>query len=86
MFGKQNAWDLAGAHAVMRPTQQTLLVPELSRRTNEPRMSAQEFRRGHSPFSFKLQFGERKCAFASGNDQLFVAAQNFSGSASEVDN
>ena len=49
-------------------------------------MPAQEFRGGHSPFSFKLHFGERKCAFASGNDQVFVAAQNFSGLAIEVDN
>jgi hypothetical protein len=46
----------------------------------------QEFSGAHSPFSFKLHFGERKCAFASGNDQVFVAAQNFSGLAIEVDN
>jgi hypothetical protein len=47
---------------------------------------AQEFRGGHSPLSFKLYFVERKCAFASGNDQVFVAMQNFSGLAIEVDN
>jgi hypothetical protein len=33
-----------------------------------------------------LHFGERKCAFAGGNDQVFVVAQNFSGLALEVDN
>ena len=49
-------------------------------------MPTQEFRGGHSPFSFKLHFGERKCAFASGNGQVFVAAQNPSGLAIEVDN
>jgi hypothetical protein len=48
-------------------------------------MSAQEFRGGHSPFPFSLHFGERKCVFASGNDQVLVAAQNFSRSTSEVD-
>jgi hypothetical protein len=47
---------------------------------------AQEFRGAHLPFSFKLHFGERKCAFAGGNDQSFAAAQNFSGLTIEVDN
>jgi hypothetical protein len=46
----------------------------------------QEFSGAHSPFSFKLHFGERKCVFASGNDQVFVAAQNFSGLTIEGDN
>ena len=46
----------------------------------------QEFSRAHSPFSFKLHFGKRKCVFASGNDQVLVAAQNFSGLAIEIDN
>ena len=54
--------------------------------SDERAVPAQEFRGAHSPFSFKLHFGERKCAFASGNDQVFVAAQNFSGLAIEVDN
>ena len=49
-------------------------------------MPTQEFSGGHSPLSFKLHFGERKRVFASGNDQVFVAAQNFSGLAIEVDN
>jgi hypothetical protein len=48
-------------------------------------MAAQKFRCAHSPFSFKLYFPESKCAFASGNDQVFVVAQNFSGLASEID-
>ena len=49
-------------------------------------MPAQEFRGAHLPFSFKLHFGERKCAFAGGNDQSSAAAQNFSGLTIEVDN
>ena len=48
-------------------------------------MPTQEFRGGHSSFSLKLHFGERKCSFASGNDQVFVATQNFSGLAIEID-
>src|SRR5512133_60713 len=52
----------------------------------ERTMPTQKFRGGHSPFSFKLHLRERKCAFASGNDQVFVAAQNFSGLAREIDN
>ena len=53
---------------------------------NERAMPTQEFSGGHSPLSFKLHFGERKCAFPSSNDQVFVAAQNFSGLAIDVDN
>ena len=58
----------------------------LSTYSYERTMPAQEFRGGHSPFSFKLDFGERKRAFPSGNDQFFLAAQNFSGLAIEIDN
>src|SRR5215216_5667290 len=77
---------IRGAHGVTRPTQRNLSAPELSRSANEHAMSAQEFPCAHSPFSFELDFGERKCVFASGNDQVFIAAQNFAGSAIEVDN
>ena len=69
-----------------RHTKRNLSAPELIVLANERAMPTQEFRGAHSPFSFKLHFGERKCAFASGNDQVFVAAQNFSGLAIEVDN
>ena len=61
-------------------------LPSSIRAPNKRAVPAQELRGGHSPFSFKLHFGERKCGFAGGNDQFFVAAQNFSGFAIEVDN
>src|SRR4030095_12493375 len=63
-----------------------LRSPESTCCVQERSVSAQEFRCRHSPFSFKLHYGERKCAFASANDQIFVAAQNFSGLNSKVDN
>src|SRR5882724_1161509 len=75
-----------GAHEVTRPTEGNLSAPALSCSANERTMPTQEFNSAHSPFSFKLHFGERKCAFASGNDQVSVAAQSFSGLAIEVDN
>ena len=62
------------------------VAPELSRSANERTMPTQELSSAHSTFSFKLHFGERKCAFASSNDQVSVAAQSFSGLAIEVDN
>ena len=49
-------------------------------------MSAQEFRGTHPPLSFKLHFFERQSAFATCDDQVFVAAQNFSWLASKIDN
>src|SRR5882724_10455713 len=81
-----HAITIRGAHGVTRTTQRNLSGRELSRRANERAMPTQEFSRGHSPFSFKLHFGERKCAFAGGNDQVFVAAQDVPGLAIEVDN
>src|SRR5207245_1965342 len=65
---------------------ENLSAPELSRSSNELHVPAQECPDAHSPLSVKLHFGERKCAFAGGNDQAFVAAQNLSRAAIEVDN
>src|SRR5262245_61710932 len=72
-------------------TQWRALAPNLSGSesigpANECAMPSQECRGAHLAFSFKLHFGKRKCSFSSGNDQIFVAAQNFSGFAFEVDN
>src|SRR5215831_3201196 len=47
---------------------------------------SQEFRGGHSPFPFKLNFAERKGSVAGSNAQVFIAAQNLSGLAIEADN
>src|SRR6266403_985397 len=77
---------IRGAHGVTRPTKRNLWRSKSIRSQNECAVPTQEFSGAHSPFSFKLHFGERKCAFASGNDQVFVVAQNFSGLAIEVDN
>src|SRR4029450_437206 len=77
---------IRGTHGVTRPTKRNLWRSKSIRSQNECAVPTQEFSGAHSPFSFKLHFGERKCAFASGNDQVFVAAQNFSGLAIEVDN
>src|SRR6478736_4406775 len=77
---------IRGAHRVTRPTKRNLWGSKSIRSQNECPVPTQEFSGAHSPFPFKLHFGERKCVFASGNDQVFVAAQNFSGLAIEVDN
>src|SRR4029453_2691036 len=77
---------IRGAHGVTRPTKRNLWGSKSIRSQNECAVPTQKFSDAHSPFSFKLHFGERKCVFASGNDQVFVAAQNFSGLAIEVDN
>jgi hypothetical protein len=45
---------------------------------------AQEFRSSHSPFSLELHFRERNCAFASADNQIFVAAQDLSWLAAQL--
>ena len=47
---------------------------------------AQKFRRAHSAFALELYFIEGKCVFASGDNQLFIALQNFAWLAAEIDN
>src|SRR5689334_2977543 len=49
-------------------------------------VTADEFRSGHSPFSFELHFGKSECALAGGNNQFFVAAQDLSRLAAQFDN
>ena len=59
--------------------------PELAGSAQKGRVPAQEFQRAHSPFTFQLNLAQRNRVFAGGNDQLVLAAQNFSSIATEAD-
>ncbi len=78
-FGKQNGW--VGPVAKPRRLSRGLL-----RNAKGLRKSAHEFRRSHSPLSLQLHFTEQQPLITGRNDDFFVALQNFSRRAANIDN
>ena len=87
-FGKQIGWV-----GPARPAGESLArwvhadsSRGLLRNAKGPSKSAREFRCPHSPLSFQLHFTEQHPLLAGRNDDFFVASQNFSCRAANIDN